>query len=103
MEHVRCRVECLRSYCAALCCDGSFRSLCLLLPARRAPLVRPADFFLSIRSASGRMRLDTLLSPGRLLGFPIVHPSRAPRGDGVLHHHPAHRRIPLIIPRCACV
>eukprot|EP00962_Isochrysis_galbana_P021798 scaffold6446_cov104-Isochrysis_galbana.AAC.9 len=23
-----------------------------------------------------------------VLGFPIVHPSRAPRGDGLLHHHP---------------
>ena len=39
------------------------------------------------------------------MGFPIVHPSRAPRGDGLLHHHPAHRhrRIPLIDYTAVCL
>eukprot|EP00962_Isochrysis_galbana_P010486 scaffold2899_cov106-Isochrysis_galbana.AAC.3 len=37
------------------------------------------------------------------MGFPIVHPSRAPRGDGLLHHHPAHRRIPLIDYAAVCL
>eukprot|EP00962_Isochrysis_galbana_P046896 scaffold18992_cov113-Isochrysis_galbana.AAC.7 len=38
-----------------------------------------------------------------MLGFPIVHPSRAPRGDGLLHHHPVHRRIPLIDYAAVCM
>eukprot|EP00962_Isochrysis_galbana_P036449 scaffold12600_cov107-Isochrysis_galbana.AAC.2 len=57
------------------------------------------------------MTILRIFSPSPSLGLPSASaatatpflftrdPSRAPRGDGLLHHHPAHRRIPLIIPR----
>eukprot|EP00962_Isochrysis_galbana_P012536 scaffold3550_cov112-Isochrysis_galbana.AAC.9 len=48
-----------------------------------------------VHGHTGDVPSDKALSDtGGVLGFPIVHPSRAPRGYGLLHHHPAHRRIP---------
>eukprot|EP00962_Isochrysis_galbana_P015021 scaffold4301_cov115-Isochrysis_galbana.AAC.4 len=54
------------------------------------------DYHIVIKlvNTSDRLSWARSLTGLFMLGFPIVHPSRAPRGDGLLHHHPAHRRIP---------
>eukprot|EP00962_Isochrysis_galbana_P011093 scaffold3102_cov123-Isochrysis_galbana.AAC.5 len=71
----------------------------------RAPLHGHTGDVPSDKALSDTALIDVLAGPAfrRHRDTLFVHPSRAPRGDGLLHHHPAHRRIPLIDYTAVCL